>query len=189
MSLNQSFISDFSEYYRWSQRTKRKSKLYYGWCTGRRFTAATRHNTSCSEVKYKIRNEIRNESYLSKLQRQSVCWSDRFPHVCILFLNKCSYCLKMFVKVLFVHIKFLKLCSEASSFLKAWCAPNCLLLYRHACTHPSPRPPPVTLNSQCCTSNYYWTQRNCNIFIFILHHFTQHCDGGKQKLAGQRHVV
>ena len=53
MSLNQSFISDFSEYYRWSQRTKIKYKLHYGWCTGRRFTAATRHNTSCSEVKYK----------------------------------------------------------------------------------------------------------------------------------------
>ena len=42
------FISDFSEYYRWSQRTKIKYKLHYGWCTGRRFTAATRHNTSCS---------------------------------------------------------------------------------------------------------------------------------------------
>ena len=41
MSLNQSFMSDFSEYYRWSQRTKIKYKLHYGWCTGRRFTAAT----------------------------------------------------------------------------------------------------------------------------------------------------
>ena len=41
MSLNQSFISDFSEYYRWSQRTKIKYKLHYGWCTGRCFTAAT----------------------------------------------------------------------------------------------------------------------------------------------------
>ena len=40
MSLNQSSISDFSEYYRWSQRTKIKYKLHYGWCTGRRFTAA-----------------------------------------------------------------------------------------------------------------------------------------------------
>ena len=53
MSLKQSLISDFSEYYRWSQRTKIKYKLHYGWCTGRRFTAATRHNTSCSEVKLK----------------------------------------------------------------------------------------------------------------------------------------
>ena len=54
MSLNQSLISDFSEYYRWSQRTKKKKyKLHYGWCTGRRFTAATRHNTSYSEVKQK----------------------------------------------------------------------------------------------------------------------------------------
>ena len=35
MSLNQSSISDFSEYYRWSQRTKIKYKLHYGWCTGR----------------------------------------------------------------------------------------------------------------------------------------------------------
>ena len=31
MSLNQSLISDFSEYYRWSQRTKIKYKLHYGW--------------------------------------------------------------------------------------------------------------------------------------------------------------
>ena len=44
MSLNQSLISDFSEYYRWSQRTKIKYKLHYGSCTGRRFTAATWHN-------------------------------------------------------------------------------------------------------------------------------------------------
>ena len=29
MSLNQSSISDFSEYYRWSQRTKIKYKLHY----------------------------------------------------------------------------------------------------------------------------------------------------------------
>ena len=29
MSLNQSFISDFSEYYRWSQRTKIKYELHY----------------------------------------------------------------------------------------------------------------------------------------------------------------
>ena len=35
MSLNQSFISDFSEYHRWSQRTKIKYKLHYGWCMGR----------------------------------------------------------------------------------------------------------------------------------------------------------
>ena len=50
MNLNQSFISDFSEYSRWSQMIKIKYKLHYGWCTGRRFTAATLHNTSCSEV-------------------------------------------------------------------------------------------------------------------------------------------
>ena len=30
MSRNQSLISDFSEYYRWSQRTKIKYKLHYG---------------------------------------------------------------------------------------------------------------------------------------------------------------
>ena len=58
MSLNQSFISDFSECYRWSQRAKIKYKLHYGWCTGRRFTAATRHNTSCSEVK--LKSEMRS---------------------------------------------------------------------------------------------------------------------------------
>ena len=32
---------------------KIKYKLHYGWCTGRRFTAATLHNTSCSEGKWK----------------------------------------------------------------------------------------------------------------------------------------
>ena len=42
MNLNQSPISDFSEYYRWSQRTKIKYKLHYGWCTGRRFTSKAR---------------------------------------------------------------------------------------------------------------------------------------------------
>ena len=31
--------------------TNKKYKLHYGWCTGRRFTAATMHNTSCSEGK------------------------------------------------------------------------------------------------------------------------------------------
>ena len=51
MSLNQSFISDFSEYYRWSQRTKIKYKLHYGWCTGRRFTAATQSLTQEHERK------------------------------------------------------------------------------------------------------------------------------------------
>ena len=58
MSPNQSFISDFSEYYRWSQKTKIKYKLHYDWYTGRRFTAATLHNTSCSEVK--LKSEMRS---------------------------------------------------------------------------------------------------------------------------------
>ena len=49
MSLNQSFISDFSECSRWSQRTKNKISLHYGWGTGRRFSAAILNNTSCSE--------------------------------------------------------------------------------------------------------------------------------------------
>ena len=30
---------------------KIKYKLHYGWFTGRRFTAATRHNTSCGDGK------------------------------------------------------------------------------------------------------------------------------------------
>ena len=51
MSLNQSFISEFSEYSRFSQRAKKKYKLHYGWCTGRRFMAAILHNTSCSDGK------------------------------------------------------------------------------------------------------------------------------------------
>ena len=55
MSLNQSFISDFSEYYRWSQRAKIKYKLHYGWCTGRRFTAATP-----AAVKSNIKSEMRS---------------------------------------------------------------------------------------------------------------------------------
>ena len=51
MSPNQSFISDFSEYYADLKGPKIKYKLHYGWCTGRRFTVATLHNTSCSEGK------------------------------------------------------------------------------------------------------------------------------------------
>ena len=50
MSLNQSFIFDFSEYSHWLQGTKIKYKLHYDWCKGRRLTAATLH-TSCSEGK------------------------------------------------------------------------------------------------------------------------------------------
>ena len=68
MSLNQSFISDFSEYYRWSQRTKIKYKLHYGWCTGRRFTAATRHNTSCSMTELQRRQSHKNNRYLDTLK-------------------------------------------------------------------------------------------------------------------------
>ena len=68
MSQNQSFISDFSEYSRWSQRIKIKYKLYYSWCMGRRFTAATLHNTSCSEDKYKseMRSFKSNENIRKK---------------------------------------------------------------------------------------------------------------------------
>ena len=76
MSLNQSFISDFSEYYRWSQRTKIKYKLHYGWCTGRRFTAATRHNTSCSEVKYKIRKPFRMLVLVKFSERMMTIYTD-----------------------------------------------------------------------------------------------------------------
>ena len=39
---------------------KMKYKLHYGWCTGRRFTAATRHNTGCSEGKQKNNNKNKN---------------------------------------------------------------------------------------------------------------------------------
>ena len=49
MSLNQSFISE--NIHADLKGPKVKYKLQYGWCTGRRFTAATRHNTSCSEGK------------------------------------------------------------------------------------------------------------------------------------------
>ena len=43
MKLNQSFISDFSEY---SKDQKIKYKLHYGRCTGRRFKAATLQSKS-----------------------------------------------------------------------------------------------------------------------------------------------
>ena len=54
MSLNQSFIYLFlisQDFHADLKGQKVKYKLHYGWCTGRRFTAATRHNTSCSEGK------------------------------------------------------------------------------------------------------------------------------------------
>ena len=51
MSLNQSFISYFSENHADFKGPKTKYKLHYGRSMGRRFTAATLHNTSCSEGK------------------------------------------------------------------------------------------------------------------------------------------
>ena len=53
MSLNQSFMSNFSEYYRWSQRTKIKYKL---------------HNTSCSEVKWK--SEMRSFKSIENIHKK-----------------------------------------------------------------------------------------------------------------------
>ena len=49
MSLNQSFISDFKNIHADLKGPKINYKPYYGWCTGRRYTAATLHNTNCSE--------------------------------------------------------------------------------------------------------------------------------------------
>ena len=43
-----------------------KYRLHYDWCTGRRFTAATRHNTSCSEVKSEMRSFKSNENIHKK---------------------------------------------------------------------------------------------------------------------------
>ena len=51
MSLKQSFISDSQNIHADLKGPKQKYKLHYGWCTGRCFTAATLHNTSCSEGK------------------------------------------------------------------------------------------------------------------------------------------
>ena len=50
-SLNQSFILISQNIHADLKEPKIKYKLDYGWCTGRRFTAATLHNTSCSEGK------------------------------------------------------------------------------------------------------------------------------------------
>ena len=75
MSLNQSFISDFSEYYRWSQRTKIKYKLHYGWCTGRRFTAATLHNTSCRVVsRFRVKKKTEKKQWKKQTKKNS-CFS------------------------------------------------------------------------------------------------------------------
>ena len=50
MSLNQSFLIS-QNIHADLKRPKIKYKLHYGWCTGKRFTATTLHNTSCSEGK------------------------------------------------------------------------------------------------------------------------------------------
>ena len=50
MSLNQSFISNLT-IHEDLKGPKIKYKLHYGWYTGRCFTAAALHNTSCSEGK------------------------------------------------------------------------------------------------------------------------------------------
>ena len=52
MSLNQSLFLTSKNIHADLKGPKIKYKLHYGWCTGRRFTAATRYNTSCSEDKY-----------------------------------------------------------------------------------------------------------------------------------------
>ena len=75
MSLNQSLISDFSEYYRWSQRTKIKYKLHYGWCTGRPFYG--RHTAQhqlqcCSEVKQK--SEMRSFKSNENIHKKEGGW-------------------------------------------------------------------------------------------------------------------
>ena len=57
MSLNQSFISDFSEYYRWSQRTKIKYKLHGETFYGRH---TAQHQLQWSQIK--IRNEKSNKN-------------------------------------------------------------------------------------------------------------------------------
>ena len=46
-----------------------KYKLHYGWCTGRRFTAATLHNTSCGEgnLNTKVRSFKSNEHIRKKV--------------------------------------------------------------------------------------------------------------------------
>ena len=63
MNLNQSFISDFSEYYHWSQRTKNKIKtalwLMYG------------------ETFYGRHTAQHQQTYINKIemvQRRAVCW-------------------------------------------------------------------------------------------------------------------
>ena len=88
-----------------------------------------------------------------------------------LFLNKWSYICKKFVKVLFDHSY--KICKAVWSIrgeLLHWsvvCSKLSSPIHVYPCMRPSPRPPPVTSNSQCCTSNYYQTHfRYCNIFIF-----------------------
>ena len=53
-SLSQFKFSDYSEYILWSQKTELKDNLHYGWCTGKLFTASTRLNTSCSEIKINL---------------------------------------------------------------------------------------------------------------------------------------
>ena len=58
MSLNQSFISDFSEYYRWSQRTKIKYKLHYGDVRGD--VLQPPHGTTPAAVKSNIKSEMRS---------------------------------------------------------------------------------------------------------------------------------
>ena len=50
MSLNQSLISDFSEYYRWSQRIKIKYKLHYGWLSPRSRPLSQYFNTDRSKA-------------------------------------------------------------------------------------------------------------------------------------------
>ena len=104
-------------------------------------------------------------------------------HVFILFLNKWSYLIRSLSKsCLSIRIKILKLCgsSEASSFIKAVCAPNYLRLYIHARAHSLGR----LQSRRILSAAPAIIIKHKDIATFspsILHPFIQNYDGGKIK--------
>ena len=91
---------------------------------------------------------------MSEQQRQSLYWSDRFTHTCILFLNKWSNFRKKFAKILFVQsYKISKAVWIFRGELFQW-SMVCSKLFSpiYPCTRPSPRPPPATSNSSAALS-------------------------------------
>ena len=89
--------------------------------------------------KQKCQQIQKKTKYLSIRESLSAGVVDSRMFVSCFWLNGVTFVRSLSKSCLSICIKFVKLCgaSEANSYIKAWCAPNCLLLYMyiHARAH------------------------------------------------------